>query len=421
MKQSRLNKGLTMGRFLFSTGWLIFSCMVLSPGHAVAEIGPALTGLTGRANDATSVFFSPAGITRLDQPELVAQATFLYQESKFDVQQARFTGGDSDRDSRLFTIPAAYYVHPLNERWRLGLSVNVPSGIGHDYGKSWSGRYLSQSSDLAFVAASSVLAYKFSDRLSLAAGPYMIYTDSTTKARVNNLLPEYGDGSVKLEEDGAAFGYMLGATWQLTPATRVGTVYRSEVKPDLEGTPTFDNLSPGLREGLAAFDLLGTQVDVDFTVPAQAQLGVYTELSDRWSLTGDLIWIDMSEFGITRVSVSEDRIAVPTDGFRDMWIGTAGVKYRYADQRAVSFGALYATSPTTDDKRVLALPFDRVISVGAGIELPCFGFVCHTNLSYVDLGDGDVSEDGGPLLGSVDGSFSSNWAVALDFQIVMRF
>jgi hypothetical protein len=67
------------------------------------------------------------------------------------------------------------------------------------------------------------------------------------------------------------------------------------------------------------------------------------------------------------------------------------------------------------------LPFDPVISVGAGVELPCFGFVCHANLSYVDLGDGHLSEDGGPLLGSIDGSFSTNWAVALDFQLVKRF
>jgi len=421
MTQCKLKKVLAEYRFLFSMGWLIALFMALPPGLAFAEIGPALTGLTGRANDATSVFFSPAGITRLDQPELVVQTTLMYQESKFDVQQASFTGGNSDRDRRLFAIPGAYYVHPLNERWRLGFSVNVPSGIGHDYGKRWSGRYLSESSDLAFIAVSGVLAYKFSDRLSLAAGPYMVYTDSTTKVRVNNLLPDYGDGSVELEEDGTAFGYMLGATYQLTPATSIGTVYRSEVKPDLEGTPTFKNLDPLLREGLAALDLLGTEVDVDFTVPAQAQLGVYTELSDRWSLTGDLMWIDMSEFGITRVSVAKDSISVRTDGFRDMWIGTAGVKYRYADQRAVSFGALYATSPTTDSKRVLAIPLDRVISVGAGIELPCFGFVCHTSLSYVDMGDGDLSEDGGPLRGSVDGSFGSNWAVALDFQIVMRF
>ena len=410
-----------------TNGFRLFICraaaalVVLSPYAAQGEIGPALTGLTGRANDATSVFFSPAGITRLDRPEVVAQATFMYQESRFDVQQATYSGGDSDKDNRLFVLPAAYYVHPVSERWRLGLSVNVPSGIGHDYGRDWSGRYLSEESDLAFVAASSVLAYRFNDRLSLGAGPYMMYTDSKTKARVNNLLPDYGDGSVKLEEDGTAFGYMLGAMYEFTPATRIGAVYRSSVKPDLEGTPSFEDLDPLLREGLAALDLLGTEVDVDFTVPAQAQVGVYTELSDRWSLTGDLLWINMSEFGITRVSVAQDQISVRNDDFRDMWIGSAGVKYRYADERAVSFGALYATSPTRDSRRSIALPFDRVISVGAGIERPCFGFVCNANLSYVDLGDGDLSEDGGPLLGSVEGSFSSNWAVALDFQLRWRF
>jgi long-chain fatty acid transport protein len=402
-------------------GLTVVSIMAFSPAHVVGEIGPALTGLTGRANDATSVFFSPAGITRLDRPEVVAQATFMYQESEFDVQQATYSGGDSDKDNRLFIIPAAYYVHPINERWRLGLSLNVPSGIGHDYGRSWSGRYLSEESELAFVAASSVLAYRVNDQLSLGAGPYMMYTDSKTKARVNNLLPDYGDGSVKLEEDGTAFGYMLSVMYEFTPATRIAAVYRSSVKPDLEGTPSFENLDPLLREGLALLDLLGTEVDVDFTVPAQAQVGVYTELSDRWSLTGDLLWINMSEFGITSVRVAEEQISVQNDDFRDMWIGSAGVKYRYADQRAVSLGALYATSPTKDSRRNIALPFDRVISFGAGLELPCLGFVCHTNLSYVDLGDGDVSEDGGPLLGSIDGSFSTNWAVALDFQITMRF
>ena len=67
------------------------------------------------------------------------------------------------------------------------------------------------------------------------------------------------------------------------------------------------------------------------------------------------------------------------------------------------------------------LPVDRVFGVGAGLERPCFGFVCHASLNYVDLGDGALSEDGGPLLGSIEGSFSSNWAVALDFQLRKRF
>jgi long-subunit fatty acid transport protein len=160
--------------------WAAAALVVLSPYAALAEIGPALTGLTGRANDATSVFFSPAGITRLDRPEVVAQATLMYQESRFDVQQATYSGGDSDKDNRIFVIPAAYYGHPISERWRLGLSVNVPSGIGHDYGRDWSGRYLSEESDLAFVAASSVLVYRFNDRLSLGSANTTV-TRKTTR------------------------------------------------------------------------------------------------------------------------------------------------------------------------------------------------------------------------------------------------
>jgi hypothetical protein len=65
MMQSKLIKGRAEEGLLLSMGWLIALFMALSPGLAVAEIGPALTGLTGRANDATSVFLSPAGITIL--------------------------------------------------------------------------------------------------------------------------------------------------------------------------------------------------------------------------------------------------------------------------------------------------------------------------------------------------------------------
>ena len=128
--------------------------------------------------------------------------------------------------------------------------------------------------------------------------------------------------------------------YEFTSKTRIGAVYRSEVEPDLEGTPSFSNLDPLVRQALAAANLLGKEVDVDVTVPPQAQVGVYRELSPRWSVTGDLIWINMSEFGITRVSVAQDSISVRNDDFQDMWIGSAGVTYQYADQRAVSVGVL---------------------------------------------------------------------------------
>ena len=391
------------------------------PSLLLAEVGPAFTGLSGRADGATAAFFSPAGITRLERPEVAVQTMFAYAESKFDVDDASFAGGSSDNNDRVLVIPGIYYARPLSERWHLGLSVNVPSGIGNDYGKSWSGRYLSEESALAFVAASATLAYAVTPRWSVAAGPYAIYTDSKTKARVNNLDPDAGDGSVRLEEDGAAFGATLSSMFQFTDQTRIGVTWRSSVDPKLEGTPSFSNLDPALREILAAADLLGTEVDVDFKVPSQVLAGFHTAFSERWSATADVIWLNMSEFGITRVSVEQDSITVDDGSFRDSWIGTTGLKYRYGENRAVAVGGMYATSAISDGRRGIALPLDRIAGFGVGVELPCIGHLCHINLNYLDLGDGDLSEDGGPLTGSIEGSFSKNWMVMLDFQLGIQF
>lgn len=392
----------------------------LLPSLAAGEIGPALSGLTGSANDATSVFFSPAGITRLDRRELVVQTALVFESSKFEVDEATFGGGDGDNDQQISAIPGLFYVHPLGERWRFGLSVNVPSGIGYDFGRKWAGRYHVTETTLAFVAGAGVVAYQLTDSLSLAAGPYVMYVDSKTKARVNNILPGYGDGSVKLDENGADIGFTLGAMYQFTDSTRIGATYRSELKPKLDGTPTVNNLDPLLRETLAAANLLGTEVDVDFTIPAQVQVGFYTEFSDRWSLTGDVIWLDMSEFGVTHVSVEQDSVSVDST-FRDMWVMTTGLKYNLGDGHAVSVGGLYATSPVKDSKRVLDLPLDRTIGGGIGYEMPVLDHLCRVNLNYFDLGNGDVSQDGGPLTGDLEGSFGKNWAVMLDLQIRLIF
>jgi long-chain fatty acid transport protein len=400
-------------RNLFLLG---LSLVFLMPSLAVGEIGPAMTGLSGNANDATTAFSCPAGITRLEQSQAVLQTAFVYEESKFDVDEASFAGGDGDDDSSFLVIPGFFFARPLGERWHVGLSVNVPSGIGYDFGSSWSGRYHVTETSLAFVAGSAVAAYQVSDKLSLAAGPYLIYVDSKTKTRVNNLLPDYSDGKVELEESGADLGYVLSMMYQFSNSTRVGATYHSELKPDLDGTPSFHNIDPLLREALAAADLLGTEIDVDFTVPAIAQVGIYTELNDRWSVTGDVIWLDMSEFGVTHLKVEQESISV--DGiFRDMWITTAGVKYRFDEDRAISLGALYATSPVKDSKRIIALPMDRIVGGGIGMNLPVLDYPCQINLNYFDMGEAKVTADGGVLTGDFDGSFDKNYAVMLDIQV----
>ena len=64
------------------------------------------------------------------------------------------------------------------------------------------------------------MGYRLSDHWSVGGGPIMMYTDSMTKARINNIGST--DGRIKLEEDGVGFGWQLGLLYELNEDTRIG-------------------------------------------------------------------------------------------------------------------------------------------------------------------------------------------------------
>jgi len=394
---------------------LLLACCLASV--AQADVGPAMSGITARANDASTVFWSPAGITRIDRPELVVQATLVAMDSKFNVDESNRSGGNADSDFSLLPVPGLYYAQPLDERWTAGVSVTVPSGFGNDYGKTWSGRYLVQESELTFVALTGTLGYELTDQWSVGGGPIIMYTDSTSKARVNNLVGS--DGRVELEENGFGFGWQLGLMYDISDTARVAAVYRSEIDPDLSGKPDFRNVGPLLESTLKAKGLWEKNIDVDFKVPQQVQVGYFQEFKDDWSFTLDAVWIDTSEFGIQHVSVSDDDVSFPSE-FKDAWAFMVGLRHEYRPDLAFSVGAAYLTSPASKSKRSVALPLDRVIAVGAGVEWQWKGLEIHTNLNYADMGDNKLDQDGGAA-GRVKGSFDRNHALILDTQIIKRF
>lgn len=396
------------------TGCLLAFCLV---SMAQADVGPAMSGITARANDASTVFWNPAGITRMDKPELMMQASLAAMDSKFNVKESNRSGGDADSDFKILPVPGVYYAHPLNERWSAGVSLTAPAGFGNDYGNTWSGRYLTEYSELAFVALTGTVGYKLTDQWSVGGGPIVLYADSTNQARINKLIGS--DAKVKLEEDGFGFGWQLGLMYDISDTARIGAVYRAAIDMDLSGEPDFKYLGPVLEDILQMQGLLGRDVDVDFEVPQQVQVGYFQQFKNDWSFTLDAIWFDTSEFGIESVSIGADRLSLPAE-FKDAWAFTVGLRHEYRPDLAFSVGAAYLTSPASQSKRSLALPLDRVFGIGAGVEWQWNGFEIHSSLNYFNLGDGKLDQDGG-LAGRVKGSFDRNYAVVLDMQLIKRF
>jgi len=386
---------------------------LLSVATNVQAKRPGFTGLTALADSPDAAFWNPAGITRV-QESLELQLATAYSHSNFEVDEATFGGGDADEQDAINFIPGAYYVKPLNDEWVYGLSVSVPSGFGWDYGKSWSGRYLSQETSLVFLALNNSLAYRWSEDLSVSAGIQIMYTASESKARVDNVGPR-GDGRMKLEEDGIGAGFTLSSLYEFSPDTRFGITYRSETKIDLDGSPEVENLDNAYLVVLNNLDLLG-EIDVDFKVPQQVQLGLFHQINDRYSVTADIVWIDMSAFGVTSVSAGSDHVSVEST-FEDTYFASVGLGYRWDNRTQVNVGIGYMASPVDDDDRTVYLPLDELWVFGVGVERELdSGDIVTVNFEYVDIGDAPVDQENSPLSGRVKGKYENNYAALLDIS-----
>ncbi len=375
---------------------------------------PGLSGLTALADSPDTTFWNPAGMTRLPE-SLESQLVTVFRNSDFEVDEATHAGGDPKSQNDIYLIPGFYYVRPLSDQWTAGVSLNIPSGFGGDYGKTWSGRYLSREFSLDFVSLNPSVAYQFNDAWSFAAGMQAMYAESYSTASVNNLGPRE-DGRIKLDVDGTGAGYTLSALYEFSPSTRFGLNYRSKVDIELEGTPKFRNVNAAYLLALEKKGLLGKEAEVDFEVPAIAQFGVFHQINERYSMTADIVWLDMSEFGVSSVSAGADHLSVEPI-FQDSWLTSTSVGYQWDSKTILSAGVGYMRSPSDKEDRTLYLPLDRVWIVGMGVEKELqSGDIINVSFEYVDLGSAPVDQQNTPLSGRVKGDYENNYAALVDFS-----
>ena len=167
---------------------LVFSLTLASGANAgglyLYEVGSPDVGLAGagyaaRADDAATVFTNPAGMTRLDQPSLMMGAQPMYLNLDFNpdgntsaVAGTLPGGGAADSGDTNGWMPAGglYYVHPVNDRLRMGVALNGYFGLALDYQNDWVGRYYVKEATLQAAAIQPAIAWKVNDWLSLGRG-----------------------------------------------------------------------------------------------------------------------------------------------------------------------------------------------------------------------------------------------------------
>ena len=235
------------------------------------DVGLAGAGYAARADDAATVFTNPAGMTRLDQPSVLMGAQPVYMDMEFSPDgntsavAATLPNGAPAKDgdtSGWMPAGGLYYVHPVNDRLRLGLSVNGYFGLSLDYESDWVGRYYVKEATLQGMAVQPAVAWKVNDWLSLGGGVAAIYGMMEEKIAINNVLDVLPDGELKVEDQDWTAQFNLGVLTEPRKGTRFGLTYLSEAKLDFSDRVDWKELGPGIEASLDGRGLLDARLDL---------------------------------------------------------------------------------------------------------------------------------------------------------------
>ena len=244
-----------------------------------ADVGLASAGYSARAQDASTVLTNPAGMTLLDGKQVLLGTQVLYTDPSFSISSGTSPElGTTNGGNPVGFFPggSGFYTQEISPKLTVGFGLAGNFGLALEYNDDWAGRYYVNKAALLGVSLLPSIAYQVNDKLSVGVSLNAMYGMTDVKVAVNNITGP--DGSLKLKDEEWGWGGNLGVMYQISPATRLGLTYTSQVDLDFSAGADFSGLSPGLEALLDSRGLLNADVDLGIKVPQTVMASLFTQL-----------------------------------------------------------------------------------------------------------------------------------------------
>jgi len=415
-------------------------------------LGNAFAGGAAAAEDASTIYFNPAGMSRLTNMQAAVAGSLICLEAKFSdngsSQPAAFQtlGGNGGDAGSCAVIPAIYLAAPINNQWSAGIGVNVPFGLKTDYDSDWIGRFQAIKSKIETINVNPAVSFKASDMVTIGGGANYqhITAELTSRAHYAGAIAQAAaigqvppaaavpivgayagaQSDVRINGNDGAWGWNIGVLVNVDPQTRFGASYRSTIKYNVSGTAEFFNppvpalpssLAPiagALSAALNSTRLANGDVNVALKVPDTANVSIFRQIDSKWDVMGDLQYTGWSSVQNLTVVRSTGVVLLNTpENFRDTWRASVGANYHYNDQWMFRGGLAYDQSPVRDAQRTPRLPDnDRTwISIGAQYKFSP-QLLLDAGYTYIFVRDPSINQNAGdtPTFGLIGGTYKSN-------------
>ncbi len=355
------------------------------------------------ADNASAVYYNPAGLTQLKGQDVSATAYLV--DFKADYTSI-LTGRTSSLKSDTQFLPQIFYgLAPANARWAVGLGYYAPFGLSTEWNNSAELFEFATKNKETYTTLNPVFAWRFSDSFSLGGG----ITFNHLKVDLNRgvVLGVGQFGSYRFNADGNDVGYNLGLRWQPAEEHAFGLSYQARTGFDVSGTSDLVPL------------ITGEPARANFAFPEVVIAGYSYRPTPEWNIEADIDWTNWNRLKTVTITKASGPLVLPFNWKSSSFYELGATRF-FNNGWSVSGGFTYAENSIPDATFTPALPDANRLYWNAGV-----GYT-HEQLRVVltlqratasrTVHSGQVT-----LAGSTpDGSYSTSFS-ALSFSLDYRF
>lgn len=311
----------------YLTVGLLFLCGSLHASFIEQTLGAAVV------KDATAVFFNPAALTIIPNPQLIllgtlARSQFQFTGSAHHVSSGVIESGTVTTKSD-FYLPSMYFSFPINDKLSGGFAI-VANDFNRDLDDHSVLRYVqarNQTNDVDLVPA---LGIKINEFLSIGGNLNITHAHLIQEpvSGINRLnIPE--SRSLNKSKDtslGGDFGILI----QLSKRTSLGFNYRSAVTYHLQGTSTLT--SPRI--------IYSDDYHFKFWTPARSVISLSHFLNEKLGFVGTAQYLQWDIFKDAYIYNFATQ-----SGYKGFIVPQARIDYNFHNSWLMTLGTIYNVSP----------------------------------------------------------------------------
>jgi long-chain fatty acid transport protein len=318
---------------------------------------------TAQADDASAIWYNPAGLTQIKGTEVVVGAIGLSSNWRFDGDAGT---GQTMNDEAV--LPHFYLSSDLGtERVRVGIGMNNSFGLSEDWGDDDGPlRFIVDDARLAAINISPALAVKIDERLSVGLALNAYYADLKLDRQAPLGAPPAPEGRFELEGNDWALGVTPSVLWKINRRHAIGAFYRSQVDLELagDGEVTFGG-APVVGPSPA---------NLAVTLPQQVGVGYAFRPAEPLKLEVDVVWTDwnaLDQLVIHSANPAFNGSEIPAN-WESGFTYRFGVQYALNDRWTTRAGYAYSENAVPGSTFTPIVPDSNyhlfAVGLGYGVE-----------------------------------------------------